>query len=91
MSNRRSRHLRLMTNKEARCVHGYGLVQVTPEFINATLVTINQINQDSGEAGPGIKCKANFTIPKIEAGEKTSISQPVITGTPPFPFSPDET
>ncbi len=66
--------------------HGYGLIDVETNQVIATLVTIDSINIDSGSDSPGIKRLARFVVPHTEAGDTPTISDAVITGTPPFPF-----
>lgn len=65
--------------------HGYGLIDVDADQVIATLVTIDSINIDSGSDSPGKKREARFVLPHTAAGDTPTISDPVITGTPPFP------
>ncbi len=62
---------------------GYGLMQVSPTGIEATLVTINRPTEDLGDAGQGIAGTASFTL---AAGDPSSLSEPVLTGKKPFPL-----
>ncbi len=67
--------------------HGYGLIDVDTNRITATLVTINNINLDTGLNSPGIKRQARFVIPRVASSDTATISTAEISGTPPFPFS----
>ncbi len=62
---------------------GYGLMQVSPSGIEATLVTINRPTEDLGDAGQGIAGTATFTL---SAGDPSSLSEPVLTRRKPFPL-----
>jgi alkaline phosphatase D len=67
--------------------HGYGLIHVTAEQINATLVTIAGINEDTQERGPQVLRRAKFVIPSNERGGQVRLQGPEISGTSPFPWS----
>tara|TARA_R110002096_G_scaffold77896_6_gene183264 strand:- start:31164 stop:33263 length:2100 start_codon:yes stop_codon:yes gene_type:complete len=63
---------------------GYGLMTVTPEGVEATLVTINRPIEDLGDAGAGIAGTATF---RVDVNDPASLTAPVFTGTKPFPLS----
>lgn len=57
--------------------HGYGIIDVSSDQVRATLVTINEINTDTGINSPGIKREAHFVIAHTETGETPNISNAV--------------
>jgi hypothetical protein len=63
---------------------GYGYVKVTGAAVAATIVTINRPVATPGNAGPGIKRTASFTIPKDNPAGMTG---PTFTGAKPFPVT----
>lgn len=63
--------------------HGFGRVRVAAETMTAELMTITDINSDTE---PEVLRIARFEIPYADPGSGSSISEPAITGTPPFPL-----
>lgn len=73
-------HLRFIDSD----AQGYGLLTVTPNEVTATMVSINRPIVDNGDAGPGIKGTATFTVQRDNPG---SLSEPTFAGEVPFPFA----
>jgi alkaline phosphatase D len=63
---------------------GYGLMQVSPSGVEATLVTINRPTEDLGDAGQGIAGTATFQVAVDEPG---GLSEPTLSGRKPFPLT----
>ncbi len=66
--------------------HGFGLFKVNDRAVTVTLFTLDNVNVDTGLEAPSVKRTVTFTIPHTEAGSNPSISEPAITGEPPFPL-----
>jgi alkaline phosphatase D len=63
---------------------GYGYIKVTGQAVAATIVTINRPVAKPGDAGPGIKRTASFTIPK---DNPAGMTEAAVIGTKPFPLT----
>ena len=51
-----------------------------------TLVTIERPLEDVGDEGVGVRCRASFTLPRVDAGKVPTLEEPTLTGTKPFPL-----
>jgi alkaline phosphatase D len=63
---------------------GYGYVKVTADQVEGTITTINRPIATPTDAGPGVKRRAVFTIPKDNPAGMTG---PLFSGTKPFPMT----
>ncbi len=66
---------------------GYGLVHVTAEALNATLVTIERSFEDLGKKSPAIRRSASFTVPRVDKPSDAKLPEPELTGIKPFPLA----
>ena len=66
--------------------NGYGLATFDKNACKITLVTIERPLEDVGDEGIGVRCRASFTLPRVDAGKVPTLEEPTLTGTKPFPL-----
>ena len=67
--------------------NGYGLVTFDGDAAKVTLVTTDRPLKDTGEDGIMVRGKAEFVLPRVDAGGAPAMDEPELTGTKPFPLT----
>lgn len=80
---RHNRHLRYCDTN----AHGFAVVRVTRDRVEAELVTVAPATAPYDERGAPVLRRARFALPVRRAGEPARLAGPTIEGVPPFPFS----
>jgi len=65
---------------------GYGLVHVTADALNASLVSIERSFEDLGKKSPAIRGRANFSVPRVDKPSAAQLPEPELIGKKPFPL-----
>jgi alkaline phosphatase D len=66
--------------------NGYGLASFDEKACRVRLVTVVAPLEETGQGGSEMLRSASFELPLWKAGETISLTGPVFTGTPPFPW-----
>lgn len=82
---RQNRHLAHVDSD----ANGYGLVNVTPEQIEVTLVSVAPPLEATGRNGARILRSAHFRVRRTQRGERPALEGPKLDGAPPFPLESD--